>query len=250
MVLGGSPLMFGAPALVARAAFRGGVGLVKVVGAAGVVERVIQVEPSATGVAVEAGGWVEAVEAADPDRRAVLAVGPGWGDAAGADVAALCGLGRRVVLDADGLNALARTGRCLPPGGTTVMTPHPGEFARLAAAAGLDAAADLPAAKALAAWHGATVVLKGHRTHVVDGGDGRWQTLHAGSPGLATAGTGDVLTGLLASLTAQGLPSFEAAVLAVGVHGEAGRRLGDRGLLAREVADTAGVVLRERAATL
>ncbi len=130
-------------------------------------------------------------------------------------------------------------------GGGVVMTPHPGEFARLAAMAGLresatDPATRVAAAAELARASGTIVVLKGHRTVVSDGE--RFYVNDTGNAALATAGTGDVLTGLIASLIAQGLNEFDAAVLGVRAHGAAAdrwvaHRHATAGLLARELAD-------------
>jgi ADP-dependent NAD(P)H-hydrate dehydratase len=135
--------------------------------------------------------------------------------------------------------------------GGMVLTPHPGEFARLAAMAGLresatDPATRVQAAAALARASGTVVVLKGHGTVVSDGV--RFYVNDTGNAALATAGTGDVLTGLIASLIAQGLNEFDAAVLGVWAHGAAADRwVADRhataGLLARELADELPAVL-------
>jgi len=188
--------------------------------------------------------WLDGLRSVDPGGRAVLAVGPGLGRAAEGMLPGLINDGRAMVLDADGLNALASSGRRLRRRAATVMTPHPGEFARLAQAFGLqadptDEAQRPEATRRLAEAHGAVVVLKGQGTIVSDGH--RCYRNGTGNAAMATAGTGDVLTGLTAALLAAGMGAYEAACLAVHLHGLAGdlwvTRRGDRGLLARELAD-------------
>ena len=152
-----------------------------------------------------------------------------------------------MVLDADGLNLLAASGRILgtqnPRPKDLVLTPHPGEFARLAAPLGIPQRPRSDrdrgsAAAALARAHGAVVVLKGRGTAVSDGD--RLYMNTTGNPAMATAGSGDVLTGLIAALLAQGLGGFEAAVLGTYLHGFAGdlweQEHGPSGLTARDLA--------------
>ena len=226
IVVGGSATMPGAPALCAAGALRSGVGLVKVAVPAGIVQTVIAIEPGATAIALgdDADSAVALLDQADPTGRAVLAVGPGWGAAPSRRelLDKLLAGPRVIVLDADGLNALAQCGRPRPPGPPLVITPHPGEFRRLADALGIKADTADPktrpnAAARLAANHQAVVVLKGQHTVVSDGH--RYRVNTTGNPALATAGTGDVLTGVVASLCAAGLAPFEAAVLGAHLHG-------------------------------
>jgi NAD(P)H-hydrate epimerase len=129
-----------------------------------------------------------------------------------------------LVIDADGLNALAAADEALAnPAGPRILTPHPGEFARLAKTIG-DAKPSrdeqIAAARKLAAEHRIIIVLKGHRTIITDGSQTAENT--TGNPGLATGGTGDVLTGIITALVCQGLSAFDAAVLGTHVHGLAG----------------------------
>ena len=130
-----------------------------------------------------------------------------------------------VLVDADGLTLLAGAPGLLAArvrrGGATVLTPHAGEFARLFP--DLDPAQRLASARAAAARSGVTVLLKGHRT-VIAAPDGRTAINLTGSGWLATAGSGDVLSGLLGSVLATGLDPFTAAVVAAHVHGRAGER--------------------------
>ena len=247
IVVGGSETMIGAPALCASAALRAGAGLVKIATSVGVLPFTLVIEPSATGIALASGAVraVSQLQQADPEERAVLAVGPGIGKsrAASALVMKLLRGKRIIVLDADGLNLLAATGKPRPSGEPDlVMTPHPGEFARLAKPLGITAqpkgdAARAAAAAELARRHRAVVVLKGHRTVISDGQRKHINT--TGNPALATAGSGDVLTGLIAGLIAQHMPPFDAAVLGVYLHGLAAdlwaSRFGPSGLTARDL---------------
>jgi NAD(P)H-hydrate epimerase len=157
---------------------------------------------------------------------------------------------RPLVVDADGLNALAR----LPAEewGTrrhsAVLTPHPGEFARLAgqpAEAVRDRREEL--ATAYAAQRQVILILKGHRTVVTDGT--RVYRNETGNPGMATGGTGDVLTGLIAALIGQRLDPFEAAVVGVWAHGRAGdlaaKDLGQTALIATDLLSYLPAALKE-----
>ena len=247
IVVGGCETMVGAAGLCAGSALRGGAGLVKVACDREILQSVLVIEPCATGVVLGSGAssLSAALGEADPKGSAVLAVGPGMGRgrvAADRVVRALSGR-RAVVLDADGLNLLAEHGPVRGRGCELVMTPHPGEYARLAAAAGVegdpvDPDRRVAAAVGLAGAYGSVVALKGRRTVVTDG---RAVYVNAsGNAALATAGSGDVLTGVVAALMAQGMSGLEAAVLGVHVHGLAGdawsREHGPSGLTARELA--------------
>jgi ADP-dependent NAD(P)H-hydrate dehydratase len=250
IVVGGCPTMIGAPALCAAAALRSGAGLVKIATDSATMTAALIVEPSATGIVLGevAAEALAAIDQADPDCNAVLALGPGMGTqrpAAELLIALLDGK-RKVVLDADGLNLLAATGQPRPQqGGDLVMTPHPGEFARLAQSSGIVASATSPterpiaAAAELAHHHRAVVVLKGRHSVVTDGR--RFYINTTGNPALATAGSGDVLTGLIAALIGQHLSPFDAAVLGTYLHGLAAdifaQRIGPSGLTARHLAD-------------
>jgi ADP-dependent NAD(P)H-hydrate dehydratase len=155
----------------------------------------------------------------------VLAVGPGLGRSRGLTFLVSTLLNRTampLVLDADGLNAMVgHTDRLRGRAGPLVLTPHPGEFARLV---GLPISEVLARREELvgrfAAEHGLIVVLKGHGTLVTDGR--RMYRNTTGNPGMATAGSGDVLTGLIAALLAQKLDVFAATQLGVWLHGRAG----------------------------
>jgi NAD(P)H-hydrate epimerase len=156
----------------------------------------------------------------------VLAVGPGLGNRP--DVAALVrGLladlpDKPIVLDADGLNVLAPLTAELPPRtGPLVLTPHPGELARLLGITAAEVQADRQThAVSFAQRLNAVLLLKGHGTLVTDGR--RLYRNATGNPGMATGGSGDVLTGLIAALVGQGLTAFDAAALGAWAHGRAG----------------------------
>jgi len=217
-VVAGSPGMEGAAGLAATAALRAGSGYVRLT-APGPVDGVP--------VEVVRTGEVPA-EPDDVARFAALVVGPGLGT--GPDVAATVdavlaaanAAGRPVVVDGDGLTALSGHGAGsgadgagpLPEG--TVLTPHDGEFARLAG--GPPGPDRISAARSLAADRGAVVLLKGPTT-VVAAPDGRILLAAAGDARLATAGSGDVLSGIIGAFLARGAGPLEAAAAAAHVHG-------------------------------
>lgn len=257
-VVGGSATMIGAPALAASAALRSGVGLCRIATFESILPFCLTIEPSATGLILPSdGAKLDAlIDRFDP--KTVLAVGPGLGMGAFQRLllGKLLATDRPIVLDADGLNTLAafaeRTGRAAP----LVLTPHPGEFKRLAGPAGIALSPTDPqqrgeAARALAAWHGAVVVLKGRHTVVADAD--RSHVNQTGNVALATAGSGDVLTGVIASLIAQGLAAYDAAVLGAHLHGLAAdlwsQQHGKAGLTAKILADMLPDTLNHYAGT-
>ncbi|WP_138495153.1 NAD(P)H-hydrate dehydratase [Paenibacillus pinistramenti] len=234
LLAGGSLAMAGACLLAGRAALRGGCGLATWALPAGALPHVLGAVPElmlAPAGRDGAAHW-SAEAAADVLRlletRDMLAAGPGLGrfDGDAAWLRALWqGADKPLVLDADALNILAAADglkawprRSAP----TVLTPHPGEMARLAGIPTAEVQRDrLGLARRFAAEHGVTLVLKGART-VVAAPDGRVFVNASGNPGMATGGTGDVLTGLIASLLAQGQDAASAASLGVYLHGAAG----------------------------
>ena len=229
LIIGGSRGMTGAVGLAGMAALRGGAGLVRLAVPDRCLETVAVLEPSYMTVplpadpqgriAADAFGMI--VELAEP--ATVVACGPGLGRSEQLDslVRRLYReLAKPLVVDADGLNALADNPDVLgEPGGPRILTPHPGEFARLIGKQ-LEAEDREAAAVKLAARCGIVLVLKGHRTLITDGS--RQVINTTGNPGMATGGSGDVLTGLITALGCQGLDSFEAAQLGVYLHGLAG----------------------------
>ena len=149
------------------------------------------------------------------------------------------------VLDADALNAVAEAGG-IAPRADRIWTPHPGEFRRLTGTMPRGDEDRARAASRFAETAGGVLVLKGHRTIVVD--RERIYTNLGGNPGMATGGSGDVLTGVIAALLARGVAPFAAAVLGVYLHGLAGdlaaRTLGEDGLVAGDIASSLPSALR------
>lgn len=246
LVVAGSRGMAGAAALAGSAALAGGAGLSRVAGPAEVMPAVNALDPGVLTTALphDAAGRLSLAAERELLRLAgdadAVAAGPGLSTAASVRwlVGRLWRAGRPLVLDADALNVIAPFGGLPPRGAPTVMTPHPGEFARLAGIRAAEVQADRERhAGRLAAAAGCVVLLKGAGTVVTDGSRSYHNT--TGNPGMATAGCGDVLTGLLAALLAQGVPAFEAAALAAHLHGLAGdlaaAACGRAGLTAREL---------------
>lgn len=249
LIVAGSRGMSGAPALAGMAALRGGAGLVQVAVPASILGVVAGFEPSylTAELAEDAAGRI-AQSAAGRLREiatsaTAVGVGPGLGQSD--DLAeVVCGLYRDLpqpaVFDADALNLLARTPFAFgePPKGPRILTPHPGEFARLIGQS-LSGVAAQESADELARRSGAVVLLKGHRTYITDGR--RAAENATGNPGMATGGTGDVLTGLVVALLCQGLPPWEAARCGAQVHGLAGdlaaAELGQVSLIASDLVD-------------
>jgi ADP-dependent NAD(P)H-hydrate dehydratase / NAD(P)H-hydrate epimerase len=261
LVVAGSEGKTGAALLCGGAALRAGAGLVTVASPDSVRSAIDGRVPElmTAGYGDERKPDWDALEAHLPGKRAV-AVGPGMptGAAMRGVLAELCrsalarGLG--LVLDADALNHLAAEQTLLDPGSEEaarwrlVLTPHPGEAARLLGKDTREVQSDrVASAQALAARYGAVVVLKGART-IIAAPDGRLAVNPTGNPGLGTGGTGDVLTGILGALLAQGLGGFEAACAAAYWHGAAGDRVaeehGETGLMAGDVVEALPGTLR------
>lgn len=252
LVAGGSRGLTGAPCLAAMGAMRAGAGYVTACVPAALndvfemklTEVMSAPLPDADGAHVEAGA--AAVLERARQRGGALVLGPGIGRSDGA-LAFARAVARRapvaLVLDADGLNAHAGWLEDLRDReAPTILTPHAGELARL-----LDTDSDAVAARRLeharraAARSGAIVVLKGDDTLVAEP-DGRVGVSAGGSPALATAGTGDVLSGVLGALLARGMEPFAAACAGVRAHAEAGRRAavvldGPDGVIASDIVD-------------
>lgn len=240
LIVGGGPGMPGAVRLAGEAALRVGAGLVTVAVAPENVAGIVAGRPELICLPLrEASTLAEPLERAD-----VVAVGPGLGRSPwAADVLATVLRARRpLVVDADALNLIAdetQRGTPLPHRDDWILTPHPGEAARLLGGSAAEIQQDR--LKALAAlvdrYHG-TVVLKGAGTLV--GARGRIPGLcERGNPGMASAGMGDVLTGATAGILAQCADGWQAARVAVLVHamsGDVAARGGERGLLAGDVA--------------
>lgn len=236
LVIGGDHGFAGAPIMSAQAAARCGAGKVSLITRPENVPVMIARQPE-----VMARGVNQAAEAQSLiDAATVIAIGPGlarenWGREL---LELVLASGKPLVVDADALNLLAT----MKDVGEAdwVLTPHPGEAARLLSASGTDIQQDRFAAlESLHARYGGTVLLKGLGT-LVQGAEGR-SLIREGNPGMATGGMGDVLTGVIAALRAQGLSGYDAARFGAMIHARAAdacaAEQGERGLLATDLLD-------------
>ncbi len=252
LVVAGGRGMAGAAALVGASALRSGAGKVRVATPAEVQPIVASFEPCYMTYPLpeDEDGLIRFPEARKVLEKLLesfhfLAIGPGLGQSDG-----LKALIRWVleevqvptVLDADGLNNLVGQVELLETiQRPVVITPHPGEFGRLVGKSAAEVNADRTAQAAALASRSPhlTVVLKGEGTVVTDGNRAYVNT--TGNPGMATGGSGDVLTGVVAALLGQGLPAFEAAVLGTYAHGIAGDLAldndGEVGMIAGDIVD-------------
>ena len=248
LLIGGSRGMAGAIALSGMATLRSGAGLVRLAVPAACQDAVSTFEPSymTVGLPADAEGRLNA-EARDAiaalvKDATVVACGPGLGHSD--DLTELVGwlyatLPQPLVLDADALNALASRPELLErAAGPRILTPHPGEFGRLLGLNAREVKTHRESlATQLAARLGVVLVVKGNRTYVTDGHEGAING--TGNPGMATGGTGDVLTGVITALLCQGMKPYQAARLGVHVHGLAGdmaaEDLGQVSLIASDV---------------
>ena len=214
--------MPGAARLAAAAARRGGAGLVSIAAEQG-ADIYRTGDPGLIVLDAPLAALLK------DDRRQVWVCGPGLGQAeAKKTLPALIAAKRQIVADADALTAFANTPAAFT--GATILTPHAGEFKRVFGDPGTNR---LAAARAAAQSTGAVIILKGSDT-IIAAPDGR-AAINANAPRwLATAGSGDVLSGLAAAALALGFPPFEAACRAVWLHGEAGTIAGE-GLIAEDL---------------
>lgn len=250
LILAGSRGMSGAAILAGSAALRAGAGLVRVAVPTDILPIVALGNPCYMTLPLpqDMAGRLGKVALADLmpliEKNDVFAIGPGLGhsDTIGQLLRQLLVQVRiPIVLDADGLNAFAGHAADLGKhAGPLVITPHPGEFARLLGTDVESVQLDRrQSAATFARDHRLIVVLKGHGTIVTDGK--RIYQNTTGNPGMATGGTGDVLTGVISALLGQGLDPFAAAQLGVYLHGLAGdlakADLGEEGLIASDLID-------------
>ncbi len=256
LLIGGSRGMPGSISLSGMAAMRSGAGLVTLAVPEACQAIVAGFEPSYMTATMpsDADGLLD--EAALPALRdlinhaTVVAIGPGLGRSNAVSdlvVTLYREATHPMVVDADALNALSTERHVLPHhAGPRVLTPHPGEFARLVGE-GEPPGDRVSSASHLAAQAAVIVVLKGHGTVIADGK--RHAINPTGNPGMATGGTGDVLTGVVAGILAQGLAPFDAAQLGVYVHGLAGdlaaEELGENSLIAHDLIDYLPSVFRQ-----
>lgn len=248
LVIGGDLGTGGAALLSAEAALRGGAGMVSLATRPEHVTASLVRRPEIMCSGVESTySLTTLVERAD-----VLVVGPGLGQAPWGrsllSLAAQCGLPQ--VWDADALNLLAAGGVQLPTG--CVITPHPGEAARLLQCTVAEVQGDRPvAARELARRYACVALLKGAGT-LIAAPDGRLALCDRGHPAMASAGLGDVLAGLIGALLAQDLAPFDAACLGAWLHAAAGERLGEhgRGLAAADLIPVIRQLLEEQSPCL
>ncbi|WP_028621999.1 bifunctional ADP-dependent NAD(P)H-hydrate dehydratase/NAD(P)H-hydrate epimerase [Pseudomonas sp. Ant30-3] len=248
LLIGGDRGFGGAILLSAQSALRSGAGMVSVATRTEHVPAALARIPEAmvlgTASANQLIGLLEKVS--------ILVVGPGLGQAAWGRslLSAAANTPLPQVWDADALNLLSEQAASLPK--DCVITPHPGEAARLLGVSTADVQADRPgAAHALSKKYAAVVVLKGAGS-LIASPDGRLAVCHQGHPAMATAGLGDVLAGLIGALRAQGMTAFEAACLGVWLHANAGAQEGisGRGLAASDLIPAIRQLLEEQAPCL
>lgn len=250
LLVGGSVGMSGSIALAGLATLRSGAGLVRVAVPDKIQATVAGYEPSymTWGLPSDVEGrisfasreWLESRWREFPQEFTCLACGPGLGRSRDLDRLVhwlYTSVPLPMVVDADALNALAASPATLEqPGGPRILTPHPGEFRRLVADrfSGADSSEQ---AVRFAAATGSVVVLKGYPTIVTDGRE--CVVCSVGNPGMATGGSGDVLTGVIAAMLAQGMSPLDAAHFAVHVHGRAGdlaaAEMGQVGMIASDL---------------
>lgn len=247
-IVAGSVGMSGAAALAGRAALRAGAGLVRVATPKSILPIVASIEPSFTNIplAEDTAGRISAKAintilnaAAEND---CLAFGPGVGQSGDIQsiVETLIQQQIKLIIDADGLNNLSKI-KNWPDKlkADLILTPHPGEIARLWSGLfrGKLPAKRIDQAAQLAKRTKTVVVLKGEGTVVSNGV--KVYVNNTGNPGMATAGAGDVLTGVITALIGQRLSNFDAAVLGVYVHGLAGdiaaKKFGQTSLIATDI---------------
>lgn len=251
----GSSAYRGAAALAAEGALRGGAGLVFLATVPDAMQLALMRTPECCVLPcrADADGWlcpddVRTAAARFAPGKAVLLAGPGLGDGAGRVLSILLGgdfVWKGCLLDADALNALASGtagGVSLPE--NTVLTPHPGEMARLTGLTVAQVQDDRPGiARRYAQEHRCILVLKGSGT-IVAAPDGTLLKNTTGNPGLSRGGSGDVLAGMIAGLSACGLPPAEAAACGVWLHGaaadETARKRGQYGMLPHDLFDSLG----------
>lgn len=258
VAIGGSVGMAGAIGLTGLATLRSGTGMVKVVVPMPIQTTVAALSPCLMTVGCQSENGCLALSSLDriesETRWAdVVALGPGMGRCKSLETVIprlYATIGQPMVIDADGLNGLSDVGiEWSLHHGQRILTPHPGEFQRVVARKFTNRLEMEESAKEFANSAGLVVVLKGCRTLVTDGN----RTYHnnSGNAGMATAGSGDVLTGVIASLVGQGIPAFDAAVLGVHIHGVAGdlaaESIGETSLIATDIIESLPVAFKQHA---
>ncbi|MNF72405.1 Bifunctional NAD(P)H-hydrate repair enzyme Nnr [compost metagenome] len=248
LLIGGDRGFGGAILLSAQSALRSGAGMVSVATRSEHVSAALARIPEAMVLGTSSANQLIGLL----QKVSVLVVGPGLGQAAWGRslLSAAANAPLPQVWDADALNLLAEERVSLPK--DCVITPHPGEAARLLGISTAEVQANRPAAAhALSKKYTAVVILKGTGSLIADP-DGRLALCHQGHPAMATAGLGDVLAGLVGALLAQGMEAFDAACLAVWLHANAGEQQGKsgRGLAASDLIPAIRQLLEEQAPCL
>jgi NAD(P)H-hydrate epimerase len=248
LLIGGDRGFGGAILLSAQSALRSGAGMVSLATRPEHVSAALGRIPEAMVVGASSANQLVGLL----EKISVLVVGPGLGQAAWGRslLSAAASASLPQVWDADALNLLADEHVSLPR--DCVITPHPGEAARLLGISTAELQADRPAAaRTLSKKYTAVVILKGAGSLIAHP-DGRLALCHQGHPAMATAGLGDVLAGLVGALLAQGMEAFDAACLAVWLHANAGEQQGKsgRGLAASDLIPAIRQLLEEQAPCL
>jgi NAD(P)H-hydrate epimerase len=247
LVIAGSWGKTGAAVLAGLGALRAGAGLVSIATRPQALAPMLSQAPEVMGVPLDSEGPLglqdlEALTSAAQGKRAIV-LGPGipvGRETAGTIVALLRRAAIPCVLDADGLNALSGdVSEIRDLGAPVILTPHPGEMARLLRCSTADVLRDrIASARTLAAKTNGVAVLKGART-IIATPDGSAYVNPTGNPGMATGGSGDVLSGICGGLLAQGLAPVDAAISGVFAHGLAGDLIADQtgqaGLIASDL---------------
>lgn len=225
LLIAGSNGMAGAALMAARACLRSGIGLLTI-STPECNRTILQTAVPEAMVRTNGSDFCRSIPE-DLSHYSAIAAGPGMGTQEATGSAIMSLLQQKsyttFIIDADALNIIASAGRPDLLAGNTIITPHPGEFSRLLRCDGLsyDTRRRPELASEFAQRHGCIVVLKGHDT-VVATPQGNISINTTGNPGMATGGSGDVLTGILLALAAQGYALYDAARLGVFIHGHAG----------------------------
>jgi len=254
LIVGGNDEMLGAPVMAGTAALRMGAGLVQIAVPRSILAAALSITPELIALALGKSAIPSELREAAAAAKAIV-IGPGLGQSTTARdrLTRLVRLETPILVDADGLNLLA-AGKRWPAffKSHAVLTPHPGEMKRLGKLIGrkevpTDDDGRIDIAMEAANAFKQVIVLKGDRTVVTDGQ--RVYVNRTGDSSLSKAGTGDVLSGVIGTLLAQGEERFDAACIGVHVHGRAGeiagQKMGRRSTLARDVIDSLSAALAE-----
>jgi NAD(P)H-hydrate epimerase len=254
LIVGGNEEMLGAPVMAGTAALRMGAGLVQIAVPKSILAAALSITPELIALGLgKSASATELTNAAAAAKSIVIGPGLGQSSAARDRLMRLVRLQTPMLVDADGLNMLA-AGKKWPANfkSHAVLTPHPGEMKRLGKLIGrqevpTDDDGRIGLAMEAANAFKQVIVLKGDRTVITDGE--RVYVNRTGDSSLSKAGTGDVLSGVIGTLLAQGEDRFDAACMGVHIHGRAGeiagQRMGRRSVLARDVIDSLSAALAE-----